>query len=759
MRALFLAFILGNGLGLSTVSLFLCASIVALLLCLLSYFYPKRHMQYIALGLLLGLTWVFGYAKLQTYYALPSADLMRPIQVQGVVVSVPSGSHHATHFLFKLTALQQQAQWQKYSYLVKLNWYYPTKPLRLGQHWQFSIKLKPNHSYHNPGSFDYAQWLRINHIAATGYIKNNATRLLPQKHDFLLHIRESLHAAIVKTLPQQNEAAIINALCLGIKEDITSAQWQIFKATGTAHLIAISGLHVSLVAGCLIVLMRFFLARILFLRRCNQHLIACLVAISVASFYCLITGLAVPTIRALVMLSLFTLALILKRKTSLLDVVIVTLTLMVAANPLQLLNVSFVLSFAAVIVLLYGLNARIAKKNSKLASVKMHLLVFTGLMPFLSLFFQQLSLVAIAANLLAVPVVSFFILPLSLFGCACYGLLPALASFIWQISASIIHCLWLYLSYLSTIPHAVIPLVIPSCMLFLLVLLAVLILNSPQGLPGKLIAFIWLLPLFFYHYPRPAFGNAWLAVLDVGQGLASVLVTQHHVLIYDTGPKFNDDSDMGKTVVIPYLKTLGLRHIDRMVISHGDNDHIGGAQSILENFKTTMILSSIPQKLFPFKAEHCYRGQHWQWDGVDFKILYPPRAQVYQDNNSSCVLQVSVDQKKILLTGDIEKIAEAQLVRLEKARLASTVLIAPHHGSNTSSSPIFINAVNPRYVLFATGFHNRFHFPSKKVVQRYQARATMLFNTADCGAIVMQLLTTENVQKPSCFYRPNGLFY
>jgi competence protein ComEC len=266
-------------------------------------------------------------------------------------------------------------------------------------------------------------------------------------------------------------------------------------------------------------------------------------------------------------------------------------------------------------------------------------------------------------------------------------------------------------------------------------IVACLLLLLPAGTPAKYLGFFWLLPLMFYQPDTPVRGDFNVAILDVGQGLSVVVQTQRHILVYDTGPKFGSRFDMGESVVLPYLHTKGIKRINALVISHGDNDHIGGANSLLREIPAAAVLTSVPDKFANGVAQFCLAGSKWRWDDVNFQIIYPYQEAMKSGNDSSCVLLIDNGKHHVLLTGDIEKFAEKQLLQLNPASLKSDLLTAPHHGSKTSSQSDFIRAVSPQYVVFATGYRNRYHFPHQNVVKRYEDAGVLQLNSVDAGAI------------------------
>ena len=261
---------------------------------------------------------------------------------------------------------------------------------------------------------------------------------------------------------------------------------------------------------------------------------------------------------------------------------------------------------------------------------------------------------------------------------------------------------------------------------------------------------MFCLPLFLSKPITPTFASAKFTLLDVGQGLASVLQTAHHVLVFDTGAKFGPGFNLGEAVVVPFLRSQGISKVDMMVISHGDNDHIGGAQSILSAMPVKQIVTSVPNRFKSRHANFCLEGEHWQWDGVKFRFLYPDKSHLGLDNNSSCVLRISVGKKHLLLTGDIEKTAEDSLLKQDGRYLRAQIIVAPHHGSKTSSSLDFLLKVRPKFVLFPVGYLNRYHFPSQQVLLRYQKLGAKLYRTDNDGAISL-LLDKNRPIKPEAY--------
>jgi competence protein ComEC len=262
---------------------------------------------------------------------------------------------------------------------------------------------------------------------------------------------------------------------------------------------------------------------------------------------------------------------------------------------------------------------------------------------------------------------------------------------------------------------------------------------APKGWPLRGMGIILLLPLLLRQPDMPQTGSARLTLLDVGQGLAAVVQTHNHTLLFDTGPSYPSGFDTGDAVVVPFLRQTGIDHVDTLVISHGNNDHAGGVASVLAQLPVTKILADGEMVVDLPNADPCRRGASWEWDGVKFRILHPASViDAADENNHSCVLRVSVGRHAVLLTADIERDGEGELLASTEA-LRADILVAPHHGSKTSSSEDFLNAVQPQWVLFPVGYRNRYGFPHSEVVARYAERGVATRRTDTEGALQFEL--------------------
>jgi len=682
------------------------------------------------------------FAALFTFWAsntllerrLQTPLIGQDITITGSIASVPQYQSRSVRFDFK-----PKPSAHNLPHKIRLSWYQPLpENLTAGAQWQLTVRLKPPHGTMNPGGFDYERWLFQQSIGATGYVRKNINnKKLAESPAFNINkLRQSLAEQIQTQLSDSDNIGLIQGLLTGLRHNISPHQWQVLQQSGTSHLLAISGLHIGLAAA-----IGFFCFRWLWSMRANNLLTlpakqaGAVGGFLLALFYAALAGFSIPTQRALIMLVVLLLALSVRKPISSSQVLSCACLLVLLFDPLAVLSIGFWLSFSAVGIILFLSQHRHPKPRWQWA--KVHVFIALGLTPLLLLFSLQTSLVAPIANLIAVPFVSLIIVPLLLLSAILIWLYPPASAVLLKLADSLIGLLMQLLSNLASLPYSHWENTHIPNYFFIPLFIATFIILSPKGLPAKWLAILGFLPLLAATTNQPKQGDFDFTLLDVGQGLSAVIQTQHHTLVFDAGAKFSEQSDAGKNVVGPYLRYQGLNKIDTLIISHSDNDHIGGAQSLLKHFPTHTVLSS--QKTDLLNSQLCLADQSWQWDGVSFTLLNPHPSQIGSKNNLSCVLKVSNASHSVLLSGDIERQTEKKLIDRYGPQLASTILVAPHHGSNTSSTLDFIEAVNAKTILFPTGYLNRYHFPNEQVIQRYQNSGAKRYNTADHGAVLMQL--------------------
>lgn len=632
--------------------------------------------------------------------------------------------------------------------------------IHAGERWQLTVRLKRPHGYVNPDGFDLEAWLLEHDLRATGYVRDSVTntRLSPfvgRPDDYVQRAREAVRARILAALPGAPYAGVLVALAIGDQRAIPETQWLVFNRTGVSHLISISGLHVTVFAA-LAASAALALARRS--ARLTTRLPARKVAVAVGALcafgYVLLAGAEVPAVRTLLMLWVASLGLWLARPGTASLVWLWALAIVLVWDPWAGLSPGFWLSFGAVGLLLYAGTGRLARPRAygwraRLAgtlreSAHAQWVVTLGLVPGTLALFQQVSIVSAAANAVAIPVVTLGVVPLALAGIA----LPV--DFLWQVAHAVFATLMTLLEALSALPAATWAQHAPPAWTVAAAMAGILLLLAPRGVPGRGLGALWLLPMFCVLPERPPDGAVRITTLDVGQGLAVAIETRTHALMYDTGPRFGETTDAGGRIVAPYLRGRGVRALDALVVSHADLDHSGGALSLLQTVPVATLYSSLPVD-DPIVARtaaggtpwRCAAGQQWRWDGVLFEVLAPPIGRYTVDgvktNDLSCTLKITAGNRRALIAGDIEAPSEAHLLREAAAALAADVLVVPHHGSRTSSTPAFVAAVAPSIAIFAAGYLNRFNHPRPDIVARYERRGAMPMRTDLHGAVTVTL--------------------
>ena len=681
---------------------------------------------------LVGVVWAIAFAM----YRL--ADQLSPdlagvdLTVQGIVVDLPQ--HNEKHVRFDFAPTPLTPPMLQLPSKLRLSWYYPEAKLKAGQRWTFTVRLKPPHGNLNPGGFDYERWLFTEGIGATGYVRPNP------KPNFMGMAGSGSRLAIWRQAitdqlsPDCHHYGLLKALTIGDANCIFPTEWEVFRKTGTTHLMVISGSHIALVAGLVYLLMRRIWVWLGVLSWSPQRVAAWLALFSGIA-YAGLAGFSIPTQRAVIMLFMVMLTIIQQRHSQPFNILAVALLAVLVFDPLAVLSPGFWLSFLAVALIIYVSAGRLGKFSGWVEALRINWATSLGLAPLLLLFFQQMALSAPLANFIAVPVISFLIVPGALFAVL---LLP-----VWRVGADflffwldyVLQALYGLLEQLATLPFAVLNHPQPPFWTLVLAIPGILLLLAPKGMLARWSGCLMLLPMAFTMPEKPALGELSFTLLDVGQGLSVVVQTAEHCLVFDTGAKFSADSDRGQTVVLPFLRLQGIHKLDQLIISHGDNDHIGGTASLLREIPTEQLFSSVPEQLSDYGSMPCRAGQSWTWDEVNFTMLSPDSRLLTSDNDSSCVLKITTAYGSLLLTGDIEAGAESWLLDNQRDKLQSDVLLAPHHGSNTSSTLPFLKAVQPKMVLIPSGYRNQFGHPHPAVLNRYQQLDIKWLSSANSGAV------------------------
>jgi competence protein ComEC len=506
-------------------------------------------------------------------------------------------------------------------------------------------------------------------------------------------------------------------------------------STGTNHLLAISGLHIGLVAG----LVYFLVLRIWSLagRLCLNWpapRVAAIAAIGAGCGYAMLAGFSVPTQRAAIMLCVVMGAVLLNRAKRAVHTLSLALMVVLIWDSLAVLSAGFWLSFAAVALIFYAIVGRLSEQRPWWHWGRIQWVLAIGLLPLTLILFQRVSLVAPIANLFAVPWVGLLIVPLTLMGSLSAMVSSAVGEWVLGVASTLLDVLWIVLDWLAAVPMAQWHHLPPSWALWPAIPGLILLL-APRGWPGRWLGLVLFSPLVLSSPPKPISGNYWATLLDVGQGLSMVIKTQNHTLVYDTGARFSEYFNAGEAVVVPYLRARGIRTVDLLMISHGDNDHLGGTDAIMRQLKVARVLTSVPEQIDHPRIDQCVAGMRWQWDGVNFEILHPTAQWQGSGNDRSCVLSLQSAGGSMLITGDIEAKAEQRLIELYQDRLASDIMLIPHHGSSSSSTSDLLAQVAPGLALLSVGSRNRFHLPAQQVLGRYEALGARVLDTANLGAI------------------------
>lgn len=694
--------------------------------------------------LLLGLAWAAWRGSLAMDMRLPRALEGRDFEVTGTLDGLPLVREDATHFVLQVERATLDGRRINLHGRLNLNWYEHAPVLLPCSRWQLRVRLKRPRGLINPGGADSERSALEHRISANGYVREDRQNGQLGPPGFCLDgLRAQLAQGIAARVHDPHDVALLQAFSIGDTRGLDQHDWKVARANGVSHLIAISGFHVGVAAvfGLWLVGMGYlaFPRLALWLPRLQAQAAA---AVMVAGIYGALAGWGLPTVRTLLMIAVVALARCSRRHGSGAQSLALALIALLLADPLAVLSAGFWLSFVGVAFLMLCLDARPSGLRGFLHELSMGQLVMTvSLLPLTMWFFGEASLVGALSNLIAVPFVSFAVVPCALVGTLLLLVCPVAAAPVWWLAGWLAHGQWWLLERMAQWPgaHWYLPEVQPWALL--LATLGALWLFAPRGAPLRGLAMLLLMPLLVPQRTVPDDGAFQVWVLDVGQGLSVLVHTRHHTMLYDAGAAYPSGYDLGEAVVLPSIHALGVGQLDTLMISHADNDHAGGAAAVAAEFPQARRLAGEPERMsFPMRA--CAAGQAWQWDGVSFRVLFPPAGTVAGRNNDrSCVVSVEGRAGRLLLTGDISSRVEpqvaAELERDEAGNEAGrdTVMLVPHHGSRSSSSAAFIAGVRPRLAVVSAGWLNRFGHPHPLVVQRYAAAGLQLLNTADSGAI------------------------
>lgn len=756
-----LAWLLGVGLHLQERSLWpglAYASCIAAALtsAALAWRVPRLRVLWVLAAFAMG----FGLSGLRAGHRLaeqlPPALEGQDLQVVGVVASLPQRSSAGLRFRFDVDSAALQGRPVALPARISLGWYTgwhedaglsePQRTLRAGQRWRFTVRLRQPSGNLNPHGFDYELYLFEQGLRATGYVRGAPELLDPGAGHVVDRLRQAVRDAIDRQVADPRAAGVLAALAVGDQSAIARDDWQLFRDTGVAHLMSISGLHVTMFA---------WLAGGVFgwlWRRSPRamHLVPVPHAarwggLIAAAAYAVFAGWGVPAQRTVWMLATVCVLQLAGRRWPWSMVLLAAAVVVSALDPWALLQPGFWLSFVAVGLLMASEPARRLREEGagprwwhRLADLargglRTQAVATVGLAPLSLLFFQQLSLVGFVANLVAIPVVTLLVTPMALLG--------VLFEPLWRLAAWVQDVLSLGLVLLAAVPGAVWQAPVAPAWAQAAGLAGAVLFVLPLPWRLRALAVPLVLPLLLPVPRVPDEGRFELLAVDVGQGTAVLVRTRSHLLVYDSGPQYSRESDAGERVLLPLLRARGETRIDRLVLSHRDLDHVGGAAALLTRLPVDELLSSLEEGHalhdLATRSTRCEAGQSWTWDGVRFELLHPRSgdyARMLKSNAMSCVLKVSAAQGSVLLAGDIERQQEAELAVTQGEALRSDVLLVPHHGSRTSSTAAFLDAVAPRVAVVQAGYRNRFGHPAPDVVARLRERGVVVLASPDCGA-------------------------
>lgn len=796
MRLAITAFIAGGSLLLFLPKVpesWLYASVITGALCLFIIYFSRnssiaKKLAIMSLLFTLGFAWNARYADNRLENILPIELEGKEFSLEGRVAALPQSNSSGAKFAFEVDrAIAGKEIIQHFPKRIYLSWQPAWRnPQEIpevipGQRWKLKTKLKRPYGSLNPYTFDFERWSFHQDFGASGSVRSG--ELLMNRDiawlDFELRMelaRWHLRKKIQSMLPgDARYVGVLIALVMGDQNAINQDDWQVFNATGIGHLISISGLHVTMLAGVGASLATFIWRRRTWPLIAPVSKVAAVSGFATAFIYAWLAGFQIPAQRTMYMVGVVAFALWTGRNPRSFDIWWWALAFVLLIDPMAPYTPGFWLSFGAVAAILYAMGdsqGLLGIPTGKELEVhwmqrvfqalreacRVQAVVTLALLPFTLFWFYQVSIVSPIANAFAIPLVSYIVTPLAIAGALLpefispYLLLPAHGSMEYLANT---------LEWMAGWSWSVVWSRQPEWWMLLLSGCGIIYAIRPGDIgetwKGRLLAITLSAPLFFW----PSQFNAHLnqgefraIVLDIGQGTAVLIETANRRLLYDTGPIQGKKDDAGQRVILPYLRGRGISQIDRMVISHSDSDHIGGAASLLKQIQFGSMMGSLPsanpllQNLQARKipALPCRFGQRWEWDGVEFVIWHPHEETVFAEqypgkpNEMSCVLEVRNQQSSLWLTGDVERQGEAEITeRLDKKMLQEIgdrelIFMAPHHGSKTSSSLALLKRLEPNQAFAQNGYRNRYGHPHPDVIARYLGLGIPFYQTPQTGA-------------------------
>lgn len=737
-------------------------------------------------GIVMGLTTSLFHLEQLGAAQLDSDSISIDLRLRVRVVSVPASHPHALRFEARvLDCMTCSSRFGPER--IQLSWYGADQKLQAGEIWSLTARLKPLSSLRNPHGFDAIRWGFAKGLHARGYIRKEPAPVREQlaSQPDVSALRATIAEHLKHLSSNERHIGLIQALTVGVKDKVPEGTWELLRNTGTAHLLAISGLHISLVAAWAFLLGRGLVNCLYKTRLFNSHMrlmpeartVALVLSVVLSFCYALLSGFELPVQRAMMMMLVWVIASWYCRFMAPAGALALALIVVLLSNALNPLSVGFWLSFATVwILFLLHRGRQVAQNNDQLSwwdarqrfsqmlSVfKTQIMIGLILLPIGAWFFQAGSMAAPLANLLAVPWVGLVIVPLCFVSLLLSVWFPAIATMILFLIEKAIDGLLLVLSFLSELQSGALTLTLPDTSAFVLCLLGFFCAFAPRGLYLRWLVVPLLMPALLFNVQRPSMSGFEVHALDVGQGLAVLVLSNNQTLLYDTGGRISKSLSMFEAVVLPYLHGLGRRRIDTLVVSHADSDHSAGAIDVLRRFPDAKVYLSAPvDSVTGNTVSRCKAGQHWQDDDIHFGFIYPGESDSGSRNDLSCVLLIHQGRSRVLLPGDLEKRGESLLAE----RLASSspvfpvsLLLAPHHGSKTSSTEKLLRIVKPEHVVFPAGRGNLYGFPHADVQLRYKLLGAKSYVTGIQGAVSFVFGPDGLRQPPDTWWQSNRRFW
>lgn len=692
-----------------------------------------------------GLAWTLVCAAHALDARLPSNLHGRDFEVIGSIRGLPAVDGRNTRFELDMESVSLDGEKLALGGTARLNWYDDSPLLAPCSRWKLQLRLRPPRGLVNPGGYDSERGSVQRGVVAVGYVRGGLDnqQLGPVQGLCIDGWRQTISTSIGQRFAGQDSAGLLRALAVGDQHGIVQGDWQVLRATGIGHLISISGLHVGLFA-----VFGALLARGIWkcwprmTLRIPGPLLETPVAMACALGYGLLAGMGVPTIRTLLMIAIALLARHARRASSVAQALALAATVIVIGDPLAVLSAGFWLSFFGVAVLLSITQPAGSESAWWREMPRLQLVLSLALLPMTVWFFGQGSLIGPLANLIAVPWVSFLVVPLTVAGSLLIVDLPTIGGPLLDLADLLLRAIWGLLQWMAALPSAQIYFAAAPSWAFIFALIGVAWCLLPRGVPARALGLVLLIPLLIPARAPLERGEFEAWMLDVGQGLSVFVRTREHTLLYDAGPRYPSGFDIGDAVVIPSLHALGVDRLDRMIISHGDSDHAGGAAAVHLAFPEALVESGEPERL-TIAANACHEGESFDWDGVNFRVVSAGTGENAKSNDRSCVVLVSGSFGSLLLTGDGTEQVEPTVAEALGEVRHPLVMTVPHHGSKTASSAAFLDAIDPQLALVSAGYRNHFGHPHADVIARYADRLIPLLNTADSGYLYLRFAPVQ----------------